>query len=96
MSRHIAVLFSEGPKFVLLPTDVKREYAMGLNRSWSVQESWLNLILSSAANIVHGKLVNLVMLFLVPQDQFQKHLHTLVNLAELLHKRDFRDGSRGI
>ena len=25
--------------------------------------------------------------------QFQKHLHTLANLAELLHKRDSRDGS---
>jgi hypothetical protein len=26
------------------------------------------------------------MLFLVPQGQFQKHLHTLANLAKLLHK----------
>jgi len=43
-----------------------------------------------------GKPVNLMMLFLVPQGQFQKHLHTLAHLAELLHKRDFRDGSRGI
>lgn len=34
--------------------------------------------------------VNLVMLFLVPQGQFQKHLHTLANIAKLLHKRDFR------
>jgi mannitol/fructose-specific phosphotransferase system IIA component (Ntr-type) len=25
--------------------------------------------------------VNLVMLFLVPQGQFQKHLHTLANIA---------------
>jgi hypothetical protein len=32
------------------------------------------------------------MLFLVQQDQFQKHLHTLANLAKLLHKKDFRDG----
>jgi mannitol/fructose-specific phosphotransferase system IIA component (Ntr-type) len=32
------------------------------------------------------------MLFLVPQGQFQKHLHTLANLAKLLHKGDFRDG----
>jgi fructose-specific phosphotransferase system IIA component len=39
-----------------------------------------------------GKPVNLVMLFLVPQGQFQKHLHTLANLAKLLHKQDFRDG----
>src|SRR5579871_6445000 len=34
--------------------------------------------------------VNLVMLFLVPQGQFQKHLHTLAGIAKLLHKKDFR------
>ena len=34
--------------------------------------------------------VNLVVLFLVPQGQFQKHLHTLANIAKLLHKADFR------
>src|SRR5438477_12967157 len=34
--------------------------------------------------------VNLVMLFLVPQGQFQKHLHTLARLAKLLHKKEFR------
>jgi mannitol/fructose-specific phosphotransferase system IIA component (Ntr-type) len=34
--------------------------------------------------------VTLVMLFLVPQGQFQKHLHTLANIAKLLHHRDFR------
>jgi len=34
--------------------------------------------------------VKLVMLFLVPQGQFQKHLHTLANIAKLLHKQDFR------
>src|SRR5437016_10406823 len=34
--------------------------------------------------------VNLVMLFLVPQGQFQKHLHTLANIANLLHIKDFR------
>ncbi len=33
--------------------------------------------------------VKLVMLFLVPQGQFQKHLHTLANIAKLLHKADF-------
>jgi mannitol/fructose-specific phosphotransferase system IIA component (Ntr-type) len=36
--------------------------------------------------------VKLVMLFLVPQGQFQKHLPTLANIAKLLHKRDFLDG----
>ena len=34
--------------------------------------------------------VNLVMLFLVPQGQFQKHLHTLANIAKLLHTAEFR------
>ncbi len=34
--------------------------------------------------------VNLVMLFLVPQGQFQKHLHTLANIAKLLHHKEFR------
>ena len=34
--------------------------------------------------------VHLVMLFLVPQGQFQKHLHTLANIAKMLHKSDFR------
>ena len=35
--------------------------------------------------------VNLVMLFLVPQGQFQKHLHTLANIAKILHNKDFRE-----
>lgn len=39
-----------------------------------------------------GQPVKLVMLFLVPQGQFQKHLHTLANIAKLLHKADFGDG----
>ena len=34
--------------------------------------------------------VKLVMLFLVHQGQFQKHLHTLANIAKLLHKIEFR------
>jgi len=34
--------------------------------------------------------VKLVMLFLVPQGQFQKHLHTLANIAKVLHKKEFR------
>src|ERR1700677_2072513 len=34
--------------------------------------------------------VYLVMLFLVPQGQFQKHLHTLANIAKLLHIKEFR------
>ena len=34
--------------------------------------------------------VTLVMLFLVPQGQSQKHLHTLAKIAKLLHKKEFR------
>jgi mannitol/fructose-specific phosphotransferase system IIA component (Ntr-type) len=34
--------------------------------------------------------VSLVMLFLVPQGQFQKRLHTLANIAKLLHNKEFR------
>jgi mannitol/fructose-specific phosphotransferase system IIA component (Ntr-type) len=34
--------------------------------------------------------VTLVMLFLVPQGQFQKHLHTLADIAKLLHRKEFR------
>lgn len=39
-----------------------------------------------------GKSVKLVVLFLVPTGQFQKHLDTLANIAKLLHRDDFRDG----
>jgi mannitol/fructose-specific phosphotransferase system IIA component (Ntr-type) len=35
---------------------------------------------------VDGKPVNLVMLFLVPQGQFQERLKTLANIAKLLHR----------
>lgn len=34
--------------------------------------------------------VELVVLFLVPQGQFQKHLHTLASMAKLLHIKEFR------
>ena len=36
--------------------------------------------------------VKIVILFLVPEGQFQKHLHTLANIAKLLHRTDFRGG----
>jgi mannitol/fructose-specific phosphotransferase system IIA component (Ntr-type) len=39
--------------------------------------------------------VKLVMLFLVPQGQFQKHLHTLANIAKLLHRGEFRQALEG-
>jgi mannitol/fructose-specific phosphotransferase system IIA component (Ntr-type) len=34
--------------------------------------------------------VNLVVLFLVPQGQFQKHLHTLAHIARMMHDGEFR------
>ena len=34
--------------------------------------------------------VTLVVLFLVPHGQFQKHLHTLANIARQLHNSEFR------
>ena len=34
--------------------------------------------------------VNLMVLFLVPQGQFQKHLHTLANIAKLLNRAEVR------
>ena len=37
-----------------------------------------------------GQPVNLVILLLIPQGQFQKHLHTVSSIARLLHKADFR------
>lgn len=37
-----------------------------------------------------AKPVSIVVLFLVPQGQFQKHLHTLAGIAKLLHKAEFR------
>lgn len=39
-----------------------------------------------------GNPVKLVVLFLVPTGEFQKHVNTLANLAKLLHREDFRDG----
>lgn len=41
-------------------------------------------------NSLDNQPVHLVMLFLVPQGQFQKHLHTLANIAKMLHKSEFR------
>lgn len=37
-----------------------------------------------------GLRVKLVILFLIPQGQFQKHLHTLAEIAKLLHQPDLR------
>ena len=37
-----------------------------------------------------GQPVKLVILFLIPQGQFQRHLHTVAEIAKLLHKAEFR------
>jgi mannitol/fructose-specific phosphotransferase system IIA component (Ntr-type) len=37
-----------------------------------------------------GQAVKLVILFLIPQGQFQRHLHTVAEIAKLLHKAEFR------
>ena len=37
-----------------------------------------------------GKPVSLVVLFLIPQGQFQMHLHTVAGIAKLLQRADFR------
>ncbi len=42
-----------------------------------------------------GKPVHLVLLFLVPAGQLEKHANTLANFAKLLHRQDFRDGLWG-
>jgi len=39
-----------------------------------------------------GQPVKLVLLFLVPQGQFQQHSHSLAQIAKLLHRSDFRAG----
>jgi mannitol/fructose-specific phosphotransferase system IIA component (Ntr-type) len=39
-----------------------------------------------------GKLVYKVCLFLMPQGEFQKHVHTLANIAKKLHKEDLGEG----
>jgi mannitol/fructose-specific phosphotransferase system IIA component (Ntr-type) len=39
--------------------------------------------------------VHLVTLFLVPQGQFQKHLHTLAGIAKVLRKEDFLSALNG-
>jgi len=41
-------------------------------------------------NSLDGQPVHLVWLFLVPEGQIQKHLHTLANIAKLLHQPDIR------
>ncbi|RME95878.1 MAG: PTS sugar transporter subunit IIA [Verrucomicrobia bacterium] len=39
---------------------------------------------------IDGQPVTLVVLLLVPQGEFQPHLHTLARIAKLLHRREMR------
>lgn len=41
-----------------------------------------------------GQPVHLVILFLIPQGQFQKHLHTVAEIAKLMHNADIRESLR--
>lgn len=43
-----------------------------------------------AFDALDGEPVSLVVLFLVPQGQFQKHLHTVADIAKLLHNAELR------
>ncbi len=43
-----------------------------------------------AFDALDGQPVKLVVLFLVPQGEFQRHLHTLADIAKLLHRPEFR------
>jgi mannitol/fructose-specific phosphotransferase system IIA component (Ntr-type) len=45
-----------------------------------------------AFDALDGQPVNLVVLFLVPQGQFQQHLHTMAGIAKLLQHADIRQG----
>ena len=43
-----------------------------------------------AFDALDGLPVNLVILLLIPQGQYQKHLHTVAHIARLMHNADFR------
>ena len=60
--------------------------ALGGMVLWGLQKASAGISFDALDN----QPVNLVMLFLVPQGQFQKHLHTLANIAKLLHRAEFR------
>ena len=81
----------------------KREAAMstGIGYGIGLPHASTDLISEVVAELGHSKKgldfdaldkrpVFFVMLFLVPQGQFQKHLHTLANIAKILHKAEFR------
>ena len=61
-------------------TDLIDEVTGAFGRS----RNWVNF------DALDNQPVTLVMLFLVPQGQFQKHLHTLAKIAKVLHKKEFR------
>jgi mannitol/fructose-specific phosphotransferase system IIA component (Ntr-type) len=61
-------------------TDLVGEVVGAFGRS----QQWINF------DALDGQPVNLVILVLIPQGQFQKHLHTVANIAKLMRQADFR------
>ncbi len=82
----------------------KREHSMstGIGFGVGIPHASTNLISDVAAAFGRSKKgiefealdaqpVTLVVLFLVPQGMFQKHLHTLARIAKMLHQRKIRE-----
>jgi mannitol/fructose-specific phosphotransferase system IIA component (Ntr-type) len=82
----------------------KREHSMstGIGFGVGIPHASTNLISDVAAAFGRSKQgiefealdaqpVTLVVLFLVPQGMFQKHLHTLARIAKMLHQRKIRE-----
>ena len=82
----------------------KREHSMstGIGFGVGIPHASTNLISDVAAAFGRSKKgiefealdaqpVTLVVLFLVPQGMFQKHLHTLARIAKMLHQRKVRE-----
>jgi mannitol/fructose-specific phosphotransferase system IIA component (Ntr-type) len=92
-----------GNRDAIVAVDKKRESSMstGIGFGIGIPHASTDLIpevVGALGRSTHGidfdaldnQPVNLVMLFLVPQGQFQKHLHTLASIAKLLHVKEFR------
>lgn len=82
----------------------KREFSMstGIGYGIGIPHASTELVRKPAAafgrsknkidfDSLDGKPVGLVILFLVPRDQFQQHLHTMSGIAKLMQKPDLRE-----
>ena len=69
----------------------KREKSMSTGIGFSVVGALGRSRVGIDFEALDNQPVNLVVFFLVPQGQFQKHLNTLANIAKLLHNREFRE-----